>query len=172
VHHPVDLKSMGTIPLYLLERTVVNHFQFKSVCELLDIIPLTDFNVDLVLEIDGSIAMFYDHLALNRLGMFLDNDAGLYSGRTVLEDYLTGSVMNDIMELFVNFHPELTQEIYDLIYRSAVKIKVIKTITDESAVLLYPLHSDSDVKPLCGVYFDMALMSLSPLSIIPVPILN
>lgn len=168
----VDLRSLGRIQIEKVDRIDYNPFEFRDVCDALDNIPLTDFNVDVIVTPDDDIVFYHEHIALDRLGAFADNDMGLYSPSTILREYLDSSFLNNILQKFVRFHPNLTDEIEDLVYSSAIKLKIIKTITDEAAVLLYRYDSSSDSRPLCGVYFDIALQSLAPLSIIAEPISN
>lgn len=172
VPHDLDLRSFGRLPIDTLDNIEYNSFAFQSVCDIIDCIPLTDFNIDLVINRNSDVEFYHEHVALNRLGQFEDNDTGLYTPRTILEHYLTENILNEMLQKFVHYHSDMTPEIEEIICSNPVKIKIIKTISDEAAVLLYRYNSLPDEPPLCGVYFDIALQSLAPMTIIPEPIAN
>jgi hypothetical protein len=92
--------------------------------------------------------------------------------RNILRDYLSENVVNDILQKFVYYHSDITAEIQDIIKFGSVKMKIIKTITDEAIVLVYRGSSPADEPPLCGVYFDIAHLSLAPMSIMREPVSN
>lgn len=168
----LDFRSFGRIPIDTLDNIDYNPFAFQGICDILDCIPLTDFNVDLVISQDASVNFYHEHIALDRFGQFEDNDSGLYQPQTILEDFLTGTILNEMLQKFVHYHSAMTPELEETICANPVKIKVLKTITDEAAVLLYRHNSAPDEPPLCGVYFDIALQSLAPMTIIPEPVAN
>lgn len=172
IPHELNLRSLGRIKVESLHRIEYNPFEFKQVCEIFDNIPLTDFNADFVLNPENDIVFYHEHIAIDRLGLFADNDAGLYTAKTIIDDYFSSEVLNDILKLFLYYHNGITEEIENIIYNSAVKIKIIKTITDEAAVFLYDVDNRPGDPPLCGVYFDIALLSLAPMSIMLEPIAN
>ena len=172
IPHQNDFRSLGRIQTETLHRIEYNPFQFRDACELLDRIPLTDFNVDLVVTPEGNISFFHEHFSLNRFGGFIDNDSGAYSSESILKDFIASEDINRILQKFVQYHDSVDQEIEDLICYNSVKIKLIKTMSDEAAILLYAYNSQADDPPLCGVYFDIALQSLAPMSIIPEPVAN
>ncbi len=170
--HEINLKSLGRIKVDSLHRIEYNPFEFRQVCELFDHIPLTDFNVDIVLSPENDVIFYHEHIAVDRLGLFADNDAGLYTPKTIIDDNFNGQVLGDILKLFLDYHNGITEEIENIIYNHAIKIKIIKTITDEAAVFLYDVNGEPNDPPLCGVYFDIALLSLAPMSIMFEPIAN
>ena len=172
IPHQLNFRSFGQIPIEKINRIQRNPFEFQDICELLDCIPLSDFNVDIVVTHDCDVVFYHEHVALDRLGAVEENETGLYSTEYLLKDYLTGEVLNDILKKFMFHHNDLTEEIEELIDYHAVKMKIIKTSTDEAAILLYNANGTSEDKALCGVYFDIALQSLSPMSIMREPIMN
>lgn len=167
IPHSLDLKSFGTIPLADLDKVDYNPFQFQAVCDLLDSIPLTDFNLDLIVSTDCTIELFHINVGVNRIAQFRDSDLGLYHPKSILEDYLSEGVMEDIIRRFYHYHSNMTDELRDELRSKSVKLKIVKTITDEAIILLYRSNSTSHEPPLCGVYFDIALQSLAPMTIVP-----
>ena len=167
-----DFQSLGTIPVDALPLMEYNPKDFREICEYLDTIPLTDFNIDVVINADNEIHFYHEHIALNRFGVFADNEFGKYSAETILLEYLEGPFLGKILDCFLRYHRTLTDEVIDTISQGAVKIKLMKTLSDEAAVLLYPYNSASSDPPLCGVYFDMALLALAPMTIMPEPLWN
>ena len=172
IPHQFNFRSFGCIPIGKIDRIDYNPFEFQKICELIDRIPLTDFNVDIVVTQDCDIVFYHEHIALDRFENIEDSETGLYRAETILKEYFDGYMLNEMLHKFVLYHSEMTSEIEDLIDYNAVKIKIIKTLSDEAAILLYRANSSSDNPPLCGVYFDIALQSLAPMSIISEPIIN
>lgn len=183
IHHILDVRqklvpntfnfrSLGSIPVDTLDRIEYNPGKFQDICDLLDCIPLTDFNIDLVLNLDQEIVFYNEHLAINRFGMIADVDLGKYCAENVVRDYINGETLNEILDRFETFHQGINDEIRETIKYQMVKIKLIKTLSDEAAILLYRVDSAPDDPPMCGVYFDIALQSLAPISVIPVPVPN
>jgi hypothetical protein len=172
VNHPHNFKSFGRIPVEKLPRIDYNPFDFKEICELLDVIPLTDFNVDVVITHEAEIVFYHENLVIDRFNVFADYESGLYDPNVILADYIDGHTLNDILYKFVQFHSSITPEIAEAIEFEAVKFKIIKTISDEALILLYKAAGEAGDEPLCGVYFDIALQSLAPMSIIATPIVN
>lgn len=166
-----DFTLLKQIPVRQLSCIDYNPPEFKEVCEALDKIPLTDFNIDLVVNTGNEIEFYHEHLAINRFASF--DDAGIYQyANNDLMDHFDFSFVNTLLGKFVHHHSHLDSELIDIIHTQPLKIKVMKTMNDEAAILLYRYDSDSKETPLCGVYFDIALQSLSPLSIIAESIPN
>jgi len=171
VNSQVDFRSNGYLPVGKLPRIDYNPSDFKAVCEFIDKIPLTDFNIDLVVNESNEVEFYHEHIALNRFGLFSDQRDIRYIPNDLM-DILDHAFVNDLLGKFVYFHREVTPEIQDIIRNEPIKIKLIKTISDEAVVLLYRYNSDANAEPLCGVYFDLAIQSLAPLSIISESIVN
>lgn len=171
-YNPVNLRSLGRIPIERLSAIEYNPVAFQGVLDLIDACPLTDFNVDVVVGVDDTIVFYHEHLAINRFGLYADNEIGVYSAQTILYEYFNGVVLNEILHKFVLYHGGITNEVEDQIQYNAVKLKLIKTITDEAAVLVYAFDSGPQDAPLCGVYFDIALQALAPMSVLEEPYLN
>jgi hypothetical protein len=171
---PIDFKSYGELRFdnFSGDKMEYNPFTFQSFCDLLDAIPLSDFNVDVIVDTEGEIRHYIEHLAHDRIGMFQDNDTGIYAPTTLLKEYFDRMAMNDLLRTFAETHGGVTPEIEDVLSAEPVKIKLMKTITDEAAILVYRYDSGSDAELLCGVYFDIAAQSLSPMSIMHPPIPN
>jgi hypothetical protein len=172
VNNPYNFKSFGRIPIDRFDNIDYNPPSFKMLAELIDTIPLTDFNVDMVISQDNDVEFFHDNILTDRFNVFSDYEAGAYDPKTIFDHYVNGYTANEIIHQFIQHHSAMTDALRDTLEHSAVKIKLIKTITDEAAVFLYAGNSDSKEKPFCGVYFDLALQSLAPLSIIATPIAN
>jgi hypothetical protein len=172
VSNTFDFRSWGVIPIGSLHNVSYNPREFQNVCDLLDAIPLTDINVDMVINLDREIAYYHEHIAVNRFGSLSDVDIGMYTGENVLRHYIDGNVLTDIIYQFVDSHQGMTAEIDHILQWYPVKVKIIKTFSDEAAILLYRHDSSPKDPPLCGVYFDIALQSLAPMSIISMPIPN
>jgi hypothetical protein len=172
VPNSFDFRSLGNIPIRKLERIEYNPHKFQDVCDLLDCIELTDFNIDVIVDLDSQISFYAEHLAINRYGAIHDVDIGAFMAESVFRECVGGEELNEILDRFVKFHQGIDNEIRDLITMSPVKIKLIKTFSDEAAILLYEHDSAPDDPPLCGVYFDIALQSLAPMSVIPLPVPN
>jgi len=167
VPHEVDLRSHGKINVDNLPMIDYNPKGFAPIMVLLDDLPVTDLNIDVVVEPDGSISFVHEHIVMNRLGEFDDNDIGMYAPESLVEDLIAEDVLQDILKRFVKHHSSIDDDLRNIICTEPIKIKIIKTIEDESLILLYRYNSKSGDDPLCGVHFDIALESLAPLSIIP-----
>jgi hypothetical protein len=76
ISHPHNFRSFGNIPVETLDRVMFNPQSFREVGELLDKIPLTDFNVDMVVSHEGEIVFYHQHQAMDRLSVFEDHDLG------------------------------------------------------------------------------------------------
>lgn len=165
--HNLDLRCYGRIPVENIPRLAKNTYGFERVLDLIDRVPLTDFNLDLVVGTDCSVQFFHENLAVNRLAMFADNELGSFSSESLLCDLLDPDSLKTILHCFLYFHPHLTEEVKDILTTQPVKLKLIKTLNDEAIILLYRHNARSDEEPLCGAYFDIAIQSLAPLSIMP-----
>lgn len=165
--HTLDLASRGRIPVEKLPRIEYNPFYFQPVLGLIDRSPLTDFNIDVIIQADNSISFIHDHVATNRLSAFVDNDLGAFTTETLISDLVNEETLRGILKRFLKYHTGIDEEIRSILCTQPVKMKLMKTIADEALILLYKHNSSSADDPLCGVYFDIALQSLAPLTIIP-----
>lgn len=172
INHGFDFSSLGRIPIERVERVEYNPFSFQDICDLIDRIPITDFNVDFVFGMEGNIEFYHEHIAFDRFSVFADNDLNLYPPGTIIKDYFDAFTLNEIIEKFITAHSGITNDIAEILDYEPVKIKIIKTITDEAAILLYRYNGTNHEPPLCGVYFDIAIQSLAPLSIIQEPLFS
>ena len=165
-HSNVDLRSYGKLKVDHLNMVVKNPTMFGEVIDFLDNLPLTDVNVELILA-DSEIVHSTVHAAADRFSVCEGNNSGIMPPLEILEYDLTPDVLLDIVSRIVQYHPMMTQEIADHIVSHPIKIKIVKTILDESVILIYPYNSGPQDPPLCGVYFDIACLSLAPMSIVP-----
>lgn len=166
VSHSVDLRSFGRLNLKSLPMIAYNPLKFQSVIDFLDELALTDLNIDIILS-GGEISLLHVNIAIDRITLFRDANFGISCSDSVIDNSFTPSTMIDILEKFVKYHPFIGDDIVDVIMTQPIKLKIVKTISDEAAVLLYRHDSTSKDDPLCGVYFDLSVLSLSPISIIP-----
>lgn len=167
VPHEVNFKSFGNINIDSNSPIVRNPKRFSNTIEFIDNLPFTDLNVDVVLA-DGGITLIYPHVILDRAAAFVDKDTRhLMEGNQYAEQQLEADELLDVLANFVHHHPSLNDEILDILVEQPIKMKIVKTILDEAAILIYRYNSTADEPPLCGVYFDIAALSLAPLSITP-----
>lgn len=171
INSPVDFTASGNLDTETLDCLEYNSPDFKDICDFIDRLPLTDFNVDLVVNSHNEVEFYHEHVAVNRFNLFEDQQAFRYQRNDFMELF-DFHFINDLLGKFVYFHGGITPEIIDIITNEPIKIKLIKTISDEAVVLLYRYNADSNGRPLCGAYFDLAVQSLSPLSIIPESVIN
>jgi len=168
---PVDcnFKSFGRLPIENIPNLEVNPLQFQDILGIIDRLALTDCNVDVVVQVDNSISFIKNHIAVNRLAVFSDNDLTAFSQETLLYDIVNERTLQIILEKFSKHHSAVSGngEMLDILNTEPIKLKIIKTINDEALILLYRFNSKSTDSPLCGVYFDIAVQSLAPLTIIP-----
>jgi hypothetical protein len=166
-HH--DFKSLGRLPVESIPNLEYNPFAFQDVLAILDNSPVTDCNIDVIVQTDNTIIHLDNHLTVNRLGLFKDNEIGAFSSDTLLDSFLNDYVLLMIIEKFHAYHSAVKNddELRHILNAEPVKLKIIKTINDEALILLFRYNSSGRDRPLCGVYFDIALQSLAPLTIIP-----
>lgn len=164
-----DFRSFGRLPIENIPNLEYNPFAFQDVLAILDNSPLTDCNLDVIVQTDNTIVHIDNHVSVNRLGVFKDNDLGAFSPETLCDDFLDEYALLMIIEKFHSHHPAVKndEELRHILNAEPVKLKIIKTINDEALILLFRYNSSGRDKPLCGVYFDIALQSLAPLTIIP-----
>lgn len=165
--HNLNFKSYGRIPVEKIPRIDYNPFGFQPILTIIDRLPLTDCNIDVIVNVDNSIGFVHEHIVQNRLAIFADNDLGSFSAESLLAELLDEATLKLILGKFLKYHSAMNDDLKDLINSQPIKLKFIKTITDEALILLYGHDTTSNAEPLCGVYFDIALQSLAPLSIVP-----
>lgn len=170
--HGVDLRSWGRIDISTIPRVDINPFRFRRIAELLDACPLTDLNIEAVVGVDNEIHMVPLYMAIDRLAEFSHCHQAVDDGDMAAEQLIHDVVNAKIMDLVFEHHTALTNEQRDILNTQAVKLKIIKTLSDEALILLYRGGHTPTEEPLCAIYFDFALMSLAPLSIIHQPIFN
>ena len=164
---PGDLKSFGSINLDSLPQVMKNPKGFGSIIEYLDNIHLTDINVDIILA-DRGIHDIHIHTAMDRITQYQDSDLCHVDPNEILTDRIIGDpqIFFDILEKFLISYPGLDDTSFRTIVEQPIKMKIIKTIIDESAILLFRYNCDEKEPPICGVYFDIAALSLSPMTIV------
>ena len=167
VHHGLDLNSHGKLKIHEMANVEYNPVAFQGICSIIDQIPLTDFNIDLIIEVDGEISFYHEHHAVHRLARLEDHDIGAYSSEALLSSLVNEYCLRSIRRLFAKHHCLMTDRAAAIVENYAVKMKIVKTIEDEACILLYENNSSSTAEPLCGVYFDIALQSLAPVSTSP-----
>lgn len=167
VPHGLDLKSHGKLNIGSICRLEYNPRSFQRICDIIDNVPLTDLNIDLISELDGSISFYHEHFAVHRLANLEDHDIGAWNSESLLEDLLNPTTLREIRKLFLLNHTQLSDLSHHVLSHYPVKIKIVKTIEDEAAIILYESNSSSKAEPLCGVYFDIALQSIAPVTISP-----
>lgn len=167
VPHALDLKSHGKLNIQNVHRVAYNPKAFQFICNVMDTIPLTDFNIELICELDGSISFYHEHFAVHRLACLEDHDLGAYDSQSLLSDLLEPETLTTIRKLFLNHHGQLDDYSYHILLHHPIKLKLVKTIEDEACIILYESNSSSKAEPLCGVYFDIALQSIAPITVSP-----
>ena len=91
----------------------------------------------------------------------------MFSQESLLSLILNDITLGMILKKFAYEHKYVDENTRDIILHQPVKLKIIKTMTDEALILLYRYDSSKKEPPLLGVYFDIALASLAPLTILP-----
>lgn len=172
VNCPVDLKSFGRLNIETLKNIEYNPYWAQDIANHLDIIPLTDMNIDIIVSLDNEIDFYFEHLGIDRFCQFEDNDLRYYSAEEVVKEWFDGYILNNFLKNLVLKHNAIGDDIRETIMNQPIKLKLLKTLNDETAVLLYQCKSRTTDEPLCGVYFDLALASLAPLSIVPQNLAN
>lgn len=167
VPHSLDLRSYGKLDLSNMGRVDYNPAAFQKVCDLIDNIPLTDFNVEIICDTDGSTLFYHEHFAVHRLACLADHDLGAWNTDSLLHDLICQDTLAKIRKLFLQYHSQLNNRSYEILQNLPVKMKLVKTIEDEACIILYESNSSDKAEPLCGVYFDIALQSIAPITISP-----
>ncbi len=167
VNCPVDLKSYGRLVVESLSQIERNPYWAQNIADTLDSLLLTDMNIDLIVSTDNEIDFYFEHLAINRFCQFEDSNLRHYKAEDVIKDRFDGYLFNDFLKNVVEKHEMIGDDIREIIVNEPIKLKLLKTLSDEAAILLYRCQTRSMEKPLCGVYFDLATASLAPLSIVP-----
>jgi hypothetical protein len=167
VPHSLDLRSYGKLNLNNIGRIAYNPKNFQSICELIDNIPLTDFNVEFICDVEGNLSFYQEHFAVHRMAQLKDHDLGAWTTDSLLGDLVHPETLKSIRKLFLKYHPQLDDLSYTALAYQPIKMKMVKTIEDEACIILYESNSSDKAEPLCGVYFDIALQSLAPISISP-----
>lgn len=165
LYHSVDLKSHGNLNLDHLPNVIKNPKSFHPVAEMLDEIPLTDMNVDLIFS-DNEVIHRDIHVGVDRISHFKDPDFEGINAEHILDMSLYPEAILKILFHCVHQHHDLSEQIINKLIDEPVKIKLIKTIADEALVLIYSIDSKPKDPPLCGVYFDLCTLSLAPTSLI------
>lgn len=166
VKTPAELGSLGTLKIRDIPGLEHNPFAFLKYLNLIDGLLLTDFNIDVIVQPNNSISFYHDHYAANRLSVFQDHDLSGVNPVDLLTGLVNEVVLADLIRTFYTHHSFVDGRIRDIIQTEPVKLKLIKTITDEALILLFRHDSTDKDDALCGVYFDIALMSLSPMSVV------
>lgn len=167
VHNHADLRSFGKLDITHIPNLEHNPYAFYNIAGLLDRLPVTDLNIDIIVDTDCEIRMYHENIVANRFAVFDDNDLGAFSSTSLIEELLDTNTLRMILKKFHDFHVCADDDVKDLLHHQPVKLKIIKTIEDEALILLFPQDSDKHDDPLCGVYFDIALQSLAPLTVLP-----
>ena len=162
-----DLQSHGPLNVNHVPKMVRNPSYFNRVVEFFDQLPLTDINVDLLVTPRGEISLFHVNVAVNRMSWYSSEYPDRGIGEELLRGSLDSNTIRKIVKSIATFHPMLSHSESELLVNHGVKLKIIKTIMDELTILIYPYQSDEKADPICGVYFDISLLSLAPLSIVP-----
>jgi hypothetical protein len=163
--HSVNLKSNGPIKTDHLPLVLKNPKSFHPVTEFFDDIPLTDLNVDLIFS-DGEIIHKHINACMDRVAHFDDPDFVGINSEHILDMCLYPEALLRILFHFVHQHRGITEEIKDILVEEPIKMKLIKTISEEALVLLYRIDSGPKDPPMCGAYFDICSLSLAPTSVI------
>ena len=105
---------------------------------------------------------------MDRITQYQDSDLCHVDPNEILTDRIIGDpqIFFDILEKFLISYPGLDDTSFRTIVEQPIKMKIIKTIIDESAILLFRYNCDEKEPPICGVYFDIAALSLSPMTIV------
>lgn len=167
VNCPVDLKSYGRLAIESLSQIERNPYWAQSIADTIDALSLTDINIDLIVSTDNEIDFYLEHLGVDRFCQFEDNDLRHYKAEDVIKETFDGYLLNDFLKSLVEKHDMIGDEIREIITNEPIKLKLLKTLSDEAAILLYRCQTRSTDHPLCGVYFDLAVSSLAPLSVVP-----
>lgn len=170
VPHGHDFSSNGRLHTETLSSHVANHYKFQWLAEILDTVPLTDFNIDVVIDPTGAIVFYHENYAVNRFSVFADSGIGAEHTGTILQGIFTEHVLNELFTALVHYHPHLSDHNREVIIHNPIKLKIVKTICDEAAVVVFDAHSPKGSEPLCALSFDLALISLAPMTVVEEPI--
>jgi hypothetical protein len=165
IPHSVDLRSTGRLRTSHIPRMARNPKSFHQVIEFLDNLPASDINIDLMVAEDD-ITLFHKNVLVDRISHFDEPEFNEVSPALTNDLHIYPDTLINILEKFVHHHPSITDEIKEILIAEPVKMKIIKTITDEALILLYRYDSTSKDEPLCGVYFDIAVASIAPTSLV------
>ncbi len=165
INHSGDFRSLGDISFIDKSSIITNPKKFLKTLNYLDSLPFTDLNIDIVFA-DGEISKVYTHIALDRISNFaFDWD----QKESCVADMTHHLYVEDILEILREFVDYLQgrNEVIDRLILEPLKIKIVKTIKDQVAFLIYHYNSGPEDSPLCGVYFNIPLLSLAPITLIP-----
>lgn len=163
----------GPIETNAIPGLIYHPASFSAVANLIDNIPLSSFNVDVILSVDNEIVFYHEHQAQTWTSRYYKGIKDI-GGEDLLSPLVNDMCIAEILKLFVMSHEYVRNnaDVFEYLSTRAVKMKLIKTSEDEAVILLYRYNSSSTEDPLCGVYFDLALLSLAPLTTLENPILS
>lgn len=163
-----NFKFSGRLPIDRIPNLEHNPLAFQGILGKLDRLSLTDYNVDVIVETDNSVSFIKDHVAFDRFGEFATSTFNIRPNFCSSErDIVSEDTLRILLDRFSRYHTAVkdNEELLTILRTEPIKLKIIKTISDEALILLYRYNSTSKDDPLCGVYFDIALQSLAPLTV-------
>jgi hypothetical protein len=165
VPNSFNFKSVGRLPIDRIPNLEYNPLAFQGILGKLDRLSLTDYNIDVIVDIDHSISFVKEHVAVDRFADFSENSGSLLG--LSYNDIVNEETLRQLLDRFSLYHSAVkgNDELMNILQTEPIKIKIIKTMSDEALILLYRYNSTSKDDPLCGVYFDIALQSLAPLTV-------
>lgn len=168
VPNSFNFRSCGRLPIDNIPNLEYNPQAFQSILGKIDRLSLTDYNVDVIVEANDRISFIKDHVAVDRFSEIYDRSVFTPNEVSSNEtDIVNEQTLRQLLDNFRKYHSAVkdNDELQSILCLEPVKIKIIKTMADEALILVYRFNSTSKDDPLCGVYFDIALQSLAPLTI-------
>lgn len=160
-----NLKSYGSLQFSDKSSIEVNPKRFPFTLGYLDDFNFTDLNIDIIFA-DGRIVKTYPHVVEDRIVRIAFDFNELENPHNYIEDMITCDDITTILREFVHAY-NYQDHVVKTIMNEPLKIKIIKTITDQVAFLIYKFHTGPNDPPLCGVHFDIPLLALAPMSVVP-----
>lgn len=159
-----NLDSYGNITTPDISSILRNPRGFGDVLEFLDSLPFSDVNVDVVMN-GREILLFHSSFMVNRYSTDARPTTGELSEWHPDRFWFDHACLKKVVTRFIKRFSWDKPNLVDYIQTHPIKLKIVKTISDEAVVFIYEAASGENAEPLCGAYFDIALMSLAPFSV-------
>lgn len=161
-----DFKLADPLRIDHLPNIDRNPTAFRQILSLIDTLPLTDLNIDLVVGNDDDVLAVYANCVANRVRDYISGTSSAETAKLLMANLVNAPVVHEIMEKFATSHSSCSDDkIYHQISLRPIKLKIIKTIRDEILILLYAIDSTAKDLPICGVYYDIAIESLASMGL-------